>query len=196
MLNRFLFTTSLVILGFMSLSAQKIGFGAGLGFARLTGVLGEQGGFGLVYGLEGKYYLNSKIAVGAEYNSAVLVYKEESNFVDVGAYGNTQYLLKGEYYLLTKKFRPYAGLGLGFSQIATPEITISSGTSTTTIPSEKKGNFGIVPRLGFMIGGFGFEFDYNLNGRTPKSVDQNVSSADKPFNYYTVKLKYVYELEF
>ena len=179
-----------------SISAQKIGLGAGFGFSRLTGELGDNGGFGLMYGLEGSYFLTDKLAVGAEWNRSAIVYKDESDLVDFGAYGNTQLLLKGDYFLLTKKFRPYAGLGLGFSQIVTPEITIGSGSTSTTIESEKKGNFGIVPRAGFMIGGFGFEFDYSLNGRTPKSENQNVVAADKPFNFYTIKLKYIYDFEF
>lgn len=197
MKNRFFTTAFFLVLAVAGVSAQhKIGLGGGLGFARLTGDLGENGGFGFTYGLEGKYFLSPKLAVGAEYNSNVLVYKEESNFIDIGAYGNTQFLAKGEYFLMTKKFRPYVGLGVGLSQIETPEITITTDSGTSTIPSEKKSNFGIVPRLGFMIGGFGVEFDYNLSGKTPKSEYQNVNAANKSFTYYNIKLKYVYDFEF
>lgn len=199
MKNRFFTTAFFLILVVAGVSAQhKVGLGAGLGFARLTGDLGENGGFGFTYGLEGKYFLSPKLAVGAEYNSNILVYKEESNLIDIGAYGNSQYLAKGEYFLMNKKFRPYVGLGLGFSQIETPEITITGddGVSSVAVPAEKKGNFGVVPRLGFMIGGLGVEFDYNFSGKTPKSEYQNVGSANKSFTYYNIKLKYVYDFEF
>jgi opacity protein-like surface antigen len=175
---------------------HKIGLGAGLGFSRLSGDLGKNGSFGLMYGLEGKYFLTEKFAVGAVYNSSIMAYSEETNFIGIGAYNNLQVLGLAEYFFLTKGFRPYVGLGLGFSQVETPEITISSGSTSTTIPSEKKGNFGIAPRLGFMIKNFGIEMAYNMSGRTPKSELQNVASSDKSFNFLTVNLKYVYPFEF
>lgn len=170
---------------------DKIAVGAGLGFCRLTGDLGEQGGLGLTYGLEGKYFLTEKFAAGLLFNRNGLIYKADDNFLSIGNYGNLQVMALAEYFLSTKKVRPYAGLGVGFSRISTPEITIQSGSQTTTIESEQKGNLGFAPRVGLMLGGFGIEFDYNLSGRTPKSVNQNVSASDKPFNFYAIRLKYV-----
>jgi Outer membrane protein beta-barrel domain len=185
-----------IFLSCPAFAQHKIGFGGGLGFSRLTGDLGDNGGFGFMYGLEGKYFLTDKLAVGALYNDNILAYSEESNLLGIGSYGNTQVLALAEYFFLTKNFRPYVGVGLGYSQINTPEITITSGGQTSTIASEKKGNFGVAPRLGFMLKNFGLEFAYNLSGRTPKSELQNAASGDKKFSFTTFKLKYVYDLEF
>jgi outer membrane protein W len=178
----------------VAVNAQnKYGVGASVGFSRLTGDLGKNGGFGFMYGLEGKYYLTEKLAVGLQYNSNALIYKDSSNLLGVGTYGNRQILAFGQYYFTTGKVRPYAGLALGYSGIKTPEITITSGTQTSKIASEKKANLGIVPSVGLMIKNFGIEFAYNLSGKTPKSELQNVSSANKPFTFYTFRLKYVAE---
>ena len=196
MLNKFLFTTSLIFLSFVSISAQKIDFGAGFGYSRLTGELSKDGSFGLMYSLEGSYFLTGKLAVGAEWNRSSVIYKDEESYFDLGAFDNTQLLLKGDYFLLTNKFRPYAGIGIGLSQIVTPAISFLTSSGRVTLASEKKRNTGIVPRAGFMVGGFGFEFNYSLNGRTATSENRNFSAADKPFNFYTIKLKYVYDFEF
>jgi hypothetical protein len=181
-----------------NLSAQHtIALGAGGGVSRLTGDLGKEGSFGLNYYLEGKYYLTPKLTAGLEYNSAAVGYGNDDSAFGVSFYGNTTVFAKGEYFLTTKKVRPYAAVGIGFSSLETPELSFTDANGNeATIESEKKGNLGISPRLGIMLGKFGIEFSYNIAGKTPESTVFNVSSSDKAFNYYAINLKYTYPFTF
>jgi hypothetical protein len=196
-MNSKLFSILVVMTLFsVAVNAQnKYGVGASVGFSRLTGDLGKNGGFGFMYGLEGKYFLTEKLAVGLQFNSNGLIYKDSINLLGVGTYGNRQVLAFGQYFFTTGKVRPYGALALGYSGIKTPEISTidSNGGQTLVIPSEKKANLGIVPSVGLMIKNFGIEFAYNLSGKTPKTEYQNVTSANKPFTFYTFRLKYVAE---
>jgi hypothetical protein len=190
-------TLVLTLSSLATVSAQrKLGFGAGLGASRLTGDLGSEGSFGLNYYLEGKYFLNEKLAVGLEYNDAAVGYASETATFGVSFYGNNSFFAKGEYFLTTGKVRPYGGLALGLARLSTPEITFTdSNGQSSTIESETKSNLAVSPRLGLMLGKFGLEFSYNLAGKTPKSTVLNVGTSDKAFNFYSINLKYTYTFE-
>ncbi len=175
---------------------HKISIGGGLGVGRFTGDLGEDGSFGLSWNLEANYFLNSKLSAGLAYSSNALGYGNDDALLGVSFYGGTLVMAKADYFFTEKKVRPYVGLGLGLSKVETPEIEISSGGQTSTIPSESRTNFGLSPRLGLMLGNFGIEFAYQIAGKTPKSTIQNVATADKAFNFYTIGLKYVYPFSF
>lgn len=185
---------TILTLSTTAVQAQKIGAGAFVSFARMTGDLGANSGFGFSYGLEGKYFLKPRIAVGLRYQETGVVYKDEGNALDFGVYGNTQYTARGEYFFLTGKFRPFAGLGIGLSSVVTPEITMvdAAGNESVVTPEEKRNNFGIVPSAGFMIGNFGLEANFNVAGKTPKSTAQNVNFGNKSFNFYNISAKYIY----
>jgi hypothetical protein len=175
---------------------HKISLGAGLGFGHLTGDLGKEGSLGFSWNLEGNYFLSDKLSAGLLISSNALIYGNKDALFGASVYGGRLILAKADYFFLTKKFRPFVTLGLGGSIISTPEIEITSGGQTTTIPSEKKFNLAVSPRFGFMLGNFGFEYGYNICGKTPKSEYQNVTSGNKAFNFYHIVIKYVYPFEF
>lgn len=187
MKKQLLFLAALCFFSINFVSAQKkIAVGGHLGFSKLTGDLS---GGGLNWILDAKYYLKENITVGAEYNSSIM--KAAGGSLLDGFYGGSQFLAKGEYYFTTTKVRPYAGLGLGFAKVETPEY--SSG-GTVVYPSISRTGFSLSPRLGVMLGKFAVEFQYNVAGKTPKETD--VQQANKNFNYWTLNLGYVYPFEF
>lgn len=194
MINKLMALVALVFLcSFGNVQAQTASGGAGLGFAKLTGELGENGSFGFNYFLEGNYYVMDQLAVGIELNFSILGYGNEESFIGISAYGASEYLVKGTYFFTDGTVRPYGGLGLGLAKISTPEFTVTDGTGTSqTLEGDSKINFAISPRVGVMFGGFGLDFTYNLAGKTPTSENFNVATNDQAFNYYAITGKYIY----
>ncbi len=174
---------------------HKLSFGAGLGAGKLTGDLGSGGSFGLSLNFEGSYFIKPKLSVGLLVGGNALFYGNDSSIVGISAYGDRLILAKADYFFMDKVFRPYVTLAAGVGIISTPEITITTNTGTSTIPSEKKANLCISPRAGFMINNFGFEFGYHFSGKTPKTEYQNVATSNKPFTFFNIMIKYVYTFE-
>lgn len=174
---------------------HKLSLGGGFGAGRLTGDLGSNGSFGLSLNFEGSYFIKPKFSVGLLVSGNVLAYGNDSSFVNISAYGDRLILAKADYFFRDKKFRPYVTLAAGVGIISTPEITTTTGSGTTTIPSEKKANLCISPRAGFMINRFGFEFGYHFSGKTPKTEYLNVATSNKPFTFFNILIKYVYTFE-
>jgi hypothetical protein len=199
MKNNIIFSLlAIILLATTSLSAQrKFAGGVGLGASKLTGDLGKGGSFGLNYYVEAKYFITEKITGGIEYNSAAVGYANEEALLGVSFYGNTSFFAKGEYFLTKSKVRPYVGLGLGVAKLSTPELsgTDANGASVVLVPEESKFNLGVSPRIGLMIKNFGIEFAYNIAGKTPNSTTFNVATNNKPFNFYSINLKYSYPFE-
>ena len=183
MKKQFLLLVAIISLSTSVSFAQKFAGGVHLGFSTLKGDLS---GGGLNWILEGKYFVTENLAVGAEYNSSIMKAKGD---LFSGWYGGKQFLAKAEYFLGDKKVKPYAGLGLGYASVATPEVTVG----TKVYPAIKKGGFGLSPRLGLMLGNFALEFQYNIAGRTPKET--GVAQADKKFNFMTFNVGYIYTFD-
>jgi hypothetical protein len=176
--------------------AHKLSFGGGLGAGRLTGDLGSGGSFGLSLNFEGSYFIKPKFAVGLLVGANALLYGNDSSIVGISAYGDRLILAKADYFFMDKVFRPYVTLAAGVGIISTPEITTTTSTGgTSTIPSEKKANLCISPRVGFMINRFGIEFGYHFSGKTPKTEYLNVATSNKAFTFFNIVLKYVYTFE-
>lgn len=146
----------------ITVNAQGITFGGQLGWAIPGGDAFEDGNGdkmssgGLSIDADIMYVLpimEGKLAAGIMYNSSFLFGSSDSD-LDIGMYGLDLYGIKGYYRFFNSKVTPYASLGLGLSQLKTPEITYSSGGTSETTGGEKASSFGIHPEVGLNLGGF------------------------------------------
>jgi outer membrane protein W len=119
---------------------------------------GEQSDGGVLFAIEPKYAITDQINVGLRIEVAVT-----ANIDEVGdqskATGNGSYLLTGDYYFTTNKFRPFAGLGGGFYTTATVDANTEL-TSSGDLPTDS--NFGFMARAGFEYGHLRMGFEYNF----------------------------------
>lgn len=172
---------------FAQISIEKGYAGAGLGFTKLTGDIGEGGSGGLTYFVDGAVYLMPKLAVGVEGNFNLHGYKDVNDDLKFRSAG--LYLGKAEYYFMDNNFSPFVGLGLGLANIQRPEVT--DGTGSVILEEKNKFNFAVSPRLGFVAGGFHMEFIYNLAGKEPSIEGLETFN----YNFWTISLGYRYIFE-
>ena len=130
--------------------------GLGLGYA-----MPSDGGGGVLFDFEPAYRLSDQIAVGLRFESAVMA-RSLSN-VEAKASANASYTLNGQYYFGTGSFRPYVGLGAGLFSIAS-----MSFDGVEAVKGESK--IGFYPRLGFDLGHFNVNLDYNIIGASKVDV--------------------------
>ncbi|HVG40972.1 MAG TPA: hypothetical protein VM888_05115 [Chitinophagaceae bacterium] len=118
---------------------------------------------GAIFSVEPKYAVTDNLAVGLRMEGAVTAratVDEYGNVVTGDAKASGSYLLTGDYYFTTTKFRPFAGIGVGiFQSAAVDDINtaeeVQSGSS-----------FGFTPRVGFELGHFRTAIEYNVAGKT------------------------------
>ncbi|MTI19502.1 hypothetical protein E1176_00560, partial [Fulvivirga sp. RKSG066] len=132
--------------------------GIGLGYT-----MPSDGGGGVLFDIEPSYRLSDEIALGLRIESAAMARAIGEDEGSVS--GNGSYTLNGQYYLSNNKFRPYVGLGVGLYSLASVSISGTSGE----IASESK--IGFYPRVGFDLGHFNLNLDYNLISATEESFD-------------------------
>ena len=126
-----------------------------LGYASPKG--GNSDG-GALFAIEPKYAITDQIAVGLRLEVAVTV-NIDKNGNESKATGNGSYLLTGDYYLNTNKFRPFVGLGGGIYTLATlDENTVLTGDNE--LPTDS--NFGFMARTGFEYGHLRLGIEYNF----------------------------------
>ncbi|MBT3423851.1 MAG: outer membrane beta-barrel protein [Bacteroidetes bacterium] len=156
--------TILLILSMISLSSYaqlftvsgQVGYAGPRGNAFTDDVTGDRlSSFGLGYEADVMMCLDkldNKLAVGLMYSGAALIGSEGESFFDFGVYGLALYGIKGQYRLLNpdKSFSPYGSLGLGLSQMSTPDVTV--GTDVTK--GGRAYSLGLRPEIGLDLGGF------------------------------------------
>ena len=161
-MKKFLFS-ALVLGTTLFASAQETTFkpfkvDIALGYA-VPGGSGSKGG--VVFAVEPKYALNDNLTVGLRMEAAVTAR------VTMDAYGqemtgdakaSASYLLTGDYYFNTNRFRPFVGVGAGVYRLAAVDLN-SSEVQTGT-------KFGAAPRVGFEFGHFRTAIEYNATGKT------------------------------
>lgn len=136
-----------------------------LGLALGYTVPSDDGG-GILFDIEPAYRLSDEIAIGLRIESALMARG------DGDATGNGSYTLNGQYYLSNNKFRPYIGAGVGIFSLA----SVSFDANTTSVAGESK--IGFYPRVGFDLGHFNVNLDYNLVSATKaESVDFNTGNT-------------------
>lgn len=134
----------------------------GLGYAAPS-----DGGGGIILDLEPSYRINDQIAVGFRLESAAMAKNFSGDFnaeTSVSAVGS--YTLNGRYYLGDSNFRPYIGAGFGIYALGTVEVDASGNTTGGDYDAGSK--FGFYPRIGFDVGHFNMNLDYNI---IPKSEE-------------------------
>jgi outer membrane protein X len=157
-MKKFLFL-SILLLG-VAFTAQSQDFkpfrvDGGLGYGL---PFGDTYDGGVLFYLEPKYEIGNKIAFGLRWEGTL--------FAGASEYGgdvnlSSGYLLTGDYYFNTNKFRPFAGVGLGVHRIAGLSFTVDD----ISVKGGDKTNFGALVRAGFDISHFRLALSYNYAGK-------------------------------
>ena len=125
---------------------------------------GEGSKGGVLFAVEPKYAVNDNISVGLRMEAAVTARASvdaNGDLKEGDVKASASYLLTGDYYFNTNKFRPFAGAGAGLFKVAGAEIT-----STDTEDVQTGSKFGFAPRVGFEFGHFRMAAEYNVIGKT------------------------------
>lgn len=132
----------------MVISAQeykKFKFGIFYGLT-LSGTNGYGTAPGFLGAFEADFLLNDRLAIGIRDEFAVTEMGYYFYFSGVGSF-----TFLGQYYLSTRRFRPFVGAGFGF--YSSEDYYDESGNISP---------FGFYPRLGFDVGHFSMSMDYNV----------------------------------
>lgn len=138
---------------------KKFRLATGLGYA-MPG--GEGSGGGILYDIEPGYRVNDALCVSLRWEGAVVVrgLSESVSSYDASAAAIGSYSVNGIYYLSNNKFRPYVGAGVGVFNLAAVTVSTAGGGAA----AESK--IGFYPRIGFDLGHFNINIDYNIVGAT------------------------------
>lgn len=134
---------------------------------------------GIVLATEPKYAINDQITVGLRLEAALTArasVDQNGEYVTGDVKASGSYLITGDYYFNTNKFRPFAGLGTGLYKLASVEFKTDQDVTEGDIKSGSK--FGAAPRVGFEFGHFRTAIEYNVIGKTEKIKN----------NYLSIKL--------
>jgi hypothetical protein len=150
-----------LVVGF-SANAQefkKFRLATGLGYAKPSGA---GAGGGLLWDLEPGYRVNDALAVSLRIEGAIVVrgLSEDVDSYNASAAAIGSYTVNGIYYLSNNSFRPYVGAGLGIYSLAA--VTVSAGGGGAAAESK----IGFYPRIGFDLGHFNINIDYNIVGKS------------------------------
>jgi outer membrane protein X len=153
--------TSCFFAGAQSTSYKPFKVDLAVGYA-VPGGSGSKGG--VLFAVEPKYALNDNITLGLRLEAAATARASvddngEKMVGSVKASGS--YLLTGDYYFNTNKFRPFAGVGAGLFKLAA--VDFNSSTESDIQAGTK---FGFAPRVGFEAGHFRAAIEYNAAGKT------------------------------
>ncbi|MBK6265079.1 outer membrane beta-barrel protein [Marivirga sp. S37H4] len=131
----------------------------GLGYTIPTG------GGGILFDFEPAYRISDEIAVGLRMEAALM--GRVVGDTEASISGTTSYTVNGKYYFSNGKFRPYAGVGVGLFSLA----SVAANGNAAGASAESK--IGFYPRLGFDLGHFNINLDYNI---IPSSEAQGVDN--------------------
>ncbi|WP_340076557.1 outer membrane beta-barrel protein [Leptobacterium sp. I13] len=143
-MKKLLFLAVMIAFGATSANAQfKAGFG--LGYAFPTGDITDFADGGISgYGEIG-YGINENFDISLLYQGDFLIGADVSG----GSLENitmSSFLANARYFFGVTKFKPYVGLGLGFTDISQDDLAGFSGSGVD------ESNFGIRPSVGFKYG--------------------------------------------
>lgn len=200
-------TAALIILAVTSSQAQLITASGQLGYA---GPIGDafvdpetdekQSSFGIGYEFDALYQLESvdpKLSVGIMYSGAALFGKNSDEAFDIGIYGLNLYGVKGQYVFNDPDAAVnfYGSLGLGLSQLATPDVTFTDGEGTeTVIEGESAFSFGVRPEVGVNLGGF--LISTSMMVPMKYTIDSDTGNFEGTAGTFNVSIGYRYEFDF
>lgn len=175
-MKKYLLIVSFISAAIFTANAQEfkpVKIGLGLGYASPGGD-GAKGGV-LVY-FEPAYRVSDALAVGLRIESAVMaqgVSVSGSGSTSVSSEakvsGNASYTVNGQYYFSNNTFRPFAGIGFGMYSLASASLSVSGGSSTTSASADAS-KFGFYPRVGFDLGHFTMQIEYNIIPSTSSEI--------------------------
>jgi hypothetical protein len=189
----------LLMITSMYVQAQEykpVKIGIGLGYS-VPGGAGSKGG--PIFYIEPSYRANDKIVIGLRLEGAVAT---KGTFItavspggitsvgDLSSSATASYTVNAQYYFSNENFRPFAGAGLGI--YSSTSVSFNSFGSTTTINSSGS-QFGFYPRIGFDVGHFTLQAEYNIVPSTTSefSLTTNsgvsVSSSETNNSYLGIK---------
>jgi outer membrane protein W len=136
------------------------------GYAAASGK-GTKGGIALY--LEPKFHITDNFSAGLRLGGALTAkFALNSTGDEIGEASIavvSSYLATGDYYFQKEagaKFRPFAGIGLGFASAA----GASSTEVTETSEAQTKNGFSGMARVGFDVSHFRFNLEYDVNPKT------------------------------
>ncbi|MFC2080084.1 hypothetical protein ACFLRQ_01275 [Bacteroidota bacterium] len=179
-MKRNVFTLVMLALFTATSFGQGLSISASLGYEKpggsaFTDSNGESMvGFGIHYGFDALFMINSKLGAGLSYESSALLAISSTEF-EAGLYGLGVIGAKGFYSLTDGKIKPYGALTLGAGTLSTPEISVNG---TVTSPAESAMSLGMKPELGICFGGFVINAAYVVPmGYTFDSATESVSAG-------------------
>jgi outer membrane protein W len=164
----FAFISFCFIAGAQSTSFKPFKVDLAFGYA-IPGGSGSKGG--IIAAVEPKYSINDNITVGLRFEAAATARASvddngEKVVGDVKASGS--YVLTGDYFFNTNRFRPFAGVGAGLYKLAAVKFDTDNGAGEISAGSK----FGFLPRVGFELGHFRTAIEYNVVGKSG-SINNN-----------------------
>lgn len=136
------------------------------GYAAASGK-GTKGGIALY--LEPKYHINDNLSAGLRLGGALTMKAALNDAGDeIGEFSVaavSSYLLTGDYYFQKEagaKFRPFAGIGLGYANAAGASATAEAEEADV----QSKGGFSGMARVGFDVSHFRLNLEYDVNPKT------------------------------
>lgn len=139
---------------------KKFRWAVGAGYAKPSG---EGAGGGLLWATEFGYRLSDPICLSLRIEGAAVIRglsESISGYDNAEVAGISSYTANGIYYLSNEKFRPYVGAGVGMFSLS----AVSVGASGVGAAAETK--IGFYPRVGFDLGHFNINIDYNIIGNS------------------------------
>jgi outer membrane protein X len=141
---------------------------------------------GVLFSLEPKYAVISRLSVGLRIEAAIMARGYVSNdgsTASASVSAAASYIATSDYYYTNSSFRPFSGLGLGLYRFASASFE-SSGNDVGAAAGSK---FGTMVRSGFEVGHFRLAVEYNIIGKNTQTyVDGSTG------NKYTVSSKNSY----
>jgi len=155
----------ILMAGFSSQSFGQIKIGANAGIGLPMGDFGDGYKMGFGGSVEGKYFLNDNLAIGATFGfysfkmkDDLLTYEKSESSADA-TFTIMPILATVDYYFATEGFKPYVGAGVGLyswkSKVSVPYFGDVEVTGS---------DLGIAPTVGFCYG-LSEKIDLNVNAK-------------------------------
>jgi outer membrane protein X len=135
---------------------------------------------GVLFSLEPKYAVISRLSVGVRIEAAIMArgyVSSDGSTASANVSAAASYIATSDYYYTNSVFRPFTGVGAGLYRFASASIESSGNKVGTTAGSR----FGTMVRSGFEVGHFRFAVEYNIIGKNTQTYT-DASSGNK----YTV----------
>jgi hypothetical protein len=129
---------------------------------------------GVLFSLEPKYAVISRLSVGLRMEAAIMARGFQSTdgssaSADVAA--SASYLVTSDYYYTNFSFRPFTGVGAGIYSFA------NASFSSQAIGGSSGARFGTMVRSGFEAGHFRMAVEYNIVGKSSQTTVDGSTGA-------------------